>query len=211
MMNAKEMLDKIVKIIARQDVDRNLALFFMNTARRAIIRDREITRFLSYLQNVPVVNGEIDIEAQRLKSAKFVEHEKKTLAKLYDYEAARRIYPDFSVQGVPRHYLELGTKIRILPVPVSGNIGIVGEVWPNDLTDNIASSDITTFEIPEAWIYLAAAEYLDYFDETERGNFWRQKGVLLVDQYIAELNAQAANGLESTVKPYYMNPVRSDY
>lgn len=208
-MNAKEMLDTAEKIIARQDVDRALLLFFLNTARKAVMRDHDIPRFYSYLVNVPVTSGIvelflpvssgiIDTVSLRLKSVKVVEHDKgasKTvLTKFENYAAARQYYPDFTQTGDAQYYLELGTKIYILPVPTTGIINILGEVWPDDLIDDISSSDITTTEIPEAFIYLAVAEYFDYFDEADRGSYWRQKGSVLLQQYVTE---QQYNALTS--------------
>lgn len=208
-MNAKEMLDKAVKIIARQDIDRDLMLLFMNAARKAVLRDRDITRFYQQLNNVSVTSGVIDTIPLNLKSAKYIEFgqgsEKKPLAKFADYNTARKEYPDFTVTGEPRYYIELGTQIIILPSYTGTAINIIGEVWPADLIDNITSTDITTMEIPEAWIYLAVAEYFDYFDETDKGNYWRQKGVLLVDQYIEQLQLQASYGVHALVGPYFTN------
>lgn len=205
-MNGKEMLDKAARIIARQDVDRDLMLMFMNIARKAILRDRDIPRFYARLNDVPVVGGIINTVPLNLKSAKTVEHSSGgkviPLEKIATYDGARRKYPVFSQSGTPQHYLEMGTEIYVLPVPTSGTISIVGEVWPNDLTDSTTSSDITTIEIPEAWIYLAAAEYLDYFDENDKGNYWRQKGTVLIEQYITQQKLQATNGILAVMKPY---------
>ncbi len=205
-MNGKEMLDKAARIIARQDVDRDLMLMFMNIARRAVLRDRDIPRFYARLNDVPVVGGIINTVPLNLKSAKTVEHvldgRVLSLEKIATYDSARRKYPVFSQAGIPHDYLEMGTEIYILPAPASGAISIMGEVWPNDLADSANSADITTIEIPEAWIYLAAAEYLDFFDETEKGNYWRQKGTVLIEQYITQQKLQATNGILAVMKPY---------
>lgn len=215
-MNAKEMLDKTVKIIARTDVDRGLMLLFMNSARKAVLRNSEIPKFRQYLLNVPAEGGMIDTAALNIKSINTVEYDdgvKKTpLAKFIDYDSARYYYPDFSKTGAPRHYLLLGTKIYILPLPSAGTINLITETWPVDLTDSELSSDILTTEIPEAWIYLAVAEYFDYFDENDKGNYWRQKGSVLVQQYINESNYEDAAGTDDRVSSYYSNDcVRGDY
>lgn len=207
-MNAKDMLDKATKIIARADVtadNRSLLLFFMNTARRAAIRDNEIPKLNQYLTNVPVANGIIDAAALNIKAVRYVEHDngarKSLLGKFDNYEDARDNYPDFTQTGIPRGYLEIGTKIYILPVPNTGTINLVAEVWPADLTDGPAS-DILTTEIPEAWIYLAAAEYLDYWDEMDKGNYWRQKGLTLLQQYILQQYKNYSAGAKNLVRPY---------
>lgn len=209
-MNAQTMLDRAAKILARQDVDRNLLLFFMNTARRAVIRDKDISRFYQQITDVSHVNGAVDKSALAIKAVKLVGYEAgagwKTLLKLDNYEAARRFYPDFTVKGTPRHYFELGANLYVVPVPEKGTLSVLAEVWPKDLQDSAASSDILTEELPEAWIYLAAAEYLDYFDEPDRGQYWRQKGMTLVEQYLKELNNQYISGVDTTIRGYYHPP-----
>ncbi|SCM82402.1 conserved hypothetical protein [uncultured Sporomusa sp.] len=215
-MHTKEMLDKAVKIIARQDIDRDLMLFFMNTARRAIIRDKDITKFQQTLFAVPHVSGAIDLAALNIKGVKVVEYDsgmdKRLLTKLENYATARRYYTDFARTGRPEHYFEQGTKLQVLPAPAAGTINLVAEVWPIDLVDSTTSTDVTTTEIPEAWIYLAVAEYFDYFDEGEKGNYWRQKGSVLVEQYIAQLNAQETYGVSNMVHPYFKEEyMRGDY
>lgn len=197
-MNAKEMLDKAEKIIARQDVDRALLLFFLNTARKAVIRNFYIPKFVQYLTGVPFANGIVDTASLNLKAVQMVEYDDGTnkfpLKKFMNYAEAREQYPDFNTKGTPENYLEIGTKIYILPVPDKGTINLLAEVWPSDLTDDASSSDITTVEIPEAFIYLAVAEYFDYFDEADRGSYWRQKGSVLLQQYVTE---QQYNALTS--------------
>ena len=210
-MNAKEMLDKAEKILARQDIDRSLLLFFMNTIRRAIIRDKEIFKFQQYLTNVIIVDGVIDTTALNIKAVKVVEYDKGSikvpLTKLENYATAREYYPDFNKAGEPEYYFEQGTSLYILPVS-SGVINLVAEVWPADLTDSMTSADVTTAEIPEAWIYLAVAEYFDYFDETDKGNYWRQKATVLLEQYITQLYKQETYDVCNFVKPYFGNGYR---
>lgn len=206
-MNAKKMLDMSSKVVARQDIDRDLLLFFMNAARKAVIRDRAISKFDKYLTGVPHTTGVIDIDSLGIKSVKLVEYDKGAvkipLTKFASYSDARKYYPDFSKTGAADHYLEIGSTLYVLPVPETGAINLIAEMWPADLTDSITSSDLLTNEIPEAWIYLAAAEYFDYFDEGEKGNYWRQKGSLLVEQYITQLNKQETYGTTDFVESYF--------
>lgn len=210
-MNASEMLDKAQKILARQDVDRALLLFFLNAARRAVIRDKDLPRFYRYLADVPHTGGVIDKTALNIKAVKAVEWDnglKYSLKKLDDYQQARRHYPDFTLPGQPHHYFELGQHVTILPTPQSGAINILAEVWPPDLADSVASSDALTVEIPEAWVYLAVAEYFDYFDENEKGRYWRQKGMALTEQYIAQLSSQYMDNADTTLRGYYSHSYR---
>jgi hypothetical protein len=197
------MLDKAAKIIARQDLidvthpdyakGRDLLLFFINTARRAMLRSKTVSRFFDY-RSVPCQSGIIDAAGAGVKLARTVEYVDTAnkihrLSRLKDYDTARITYPDFTVNGTPASYLEMGTQIWLLPVPVGGTVKMYGEFWPadlTDLTDSPSSSDILTAELPEAWIYLGSAEYLDYFAEPDKAQYWRQKGATIVAEYLAQ-------------------------
>lgn len=215
-MDAKTLLDRATKIIARQDVDRELLLFFINSSRRAVLRDRELTKFYQYLTGVPHAEGVINLTALNIKAVKTVEYDdgrrKTPLTKLDNYEQARRHYSDFGLVGEPRHYFELGINLYVMPVPAGGGINLLAEVWPVELTDSETSADITTAELPEAWIYLGTAEYLDYHDEPEKGQYWRQKGLTIIDQYLKELSRRYMDGLDTTLQGYYpAYRARGDY
>ncbi|MEM5794750.1 MAG: hypothetical protein AAGU23_00535 [Bacillota bacterium] len=201
-MNCKEMLDKVVKIIARTDVDRELALLFMNSARRAVFRANSIRKFHGY-RTVTHTSG--IISDLTIKHAKTIEYNDgtttKTLLKIKNFDTARDLYTDFTATGAPVHYLDVGTVIWILPVPTAGTIKIYGEFWPSDLTDSTESVDVTTVELPEAFIYLTAAEYWDYFDENKKGDFWRQKGNVIVDAYLKQDRKLATYGVGLTSDP----------
>ncbi len=234
-MDAKTMLDRAIKIIARKDVDRELLLFFMNSARKGVLRDREITKFYQYIKSITHTDGLINLSSftgdcgdfgtvnvsidyggfldttlktdlLKIKNIKVVEWDNngnvKELTKLW-YNDAREKYPDFTRTGDPEHYIEIGKTIQVLPVLTAGSINIVAEIWPDDLVDSVLSTDITTEEIPEAWVYLAAAEYLDYFDETEKGSYFRQKGMYLIDQYVIETDSQYTSGMNPAVDGCY--------
>jgi len=186
------MLTKAALITARQDVtgsNRDLMLLFMNAARRTVLREKTIRKFFEY-KTVTHTAGVID--GTDIKLARTVEYTDTAgamteLTRLPSLEAARDLgYDDLTTTGEPKYYLEIGTDIQVLLVPTAGTIKIYGEFWPVDLTDSVASSDITTTELPEAWIYLAAAEYLDYFDEPDKANAWRKKGMYIVEQYAKE-------------------------
>jgi hypothetical protein len=197
-VNGKEVMDHAANILRRQDLDRNLLLLFINTARRAILRDKPVRRFLSYRQDLPVVSGLIDAGASRIKSAHVVEWfrdngdgttVKVYLAKLFSYRQAMELFGSLMSIGEPQAFLEMGTDIRILPAPIpgSGQINVYGEFWPEDLSDSPVSSDVTTVEMPEALIYLGAAEYFDLLGEAQKGQYWRQKGLAIVESYLAQM------------------------
>ena len=193
-MNTADMLDKATLIIARQDVtgsNRSLLLFFMNTARRTFIRDNTVRKLFAYNSVAFNSSGQIDTAAANVKLARTVEYIDTTgkiirLSRFKDYDTARIACPDFTATGTPASYLEMGTQVWLLPVPVGGTAKIYGEFWPVDLTDSTASGDILTTELPEAWVYLAAAEYLDYFGEADKAQYWRQKGQVIVAAYLKQ-------------------------
>jgi hypothetical protein len=209
-LNTSDMLDKAVKIIARQDVtgsNRDLLLFFINTARRAVLRGKTISRFFDYRLVTFNIAGMIDAAATNVKLARTVEYIDATnkitrLSRFKDYDTARLACPDFTVTGTPASYLEVGTAIWLLPVPTVGTVKIYGEFWPADLTDSATSSDILTVELPEAWIYLGAAEYLDYFAEPDKAQYWRQKGSTIIDEYIKQDTKRRTFGLGFNSDPF---------
>ncbi|MDR3563289.1 MAG: hypothetical protein P4N41_16715 [Negativicutes bacterium] len=204
-MNSKEILDNASNIIRRQDLDRGLLLFFVNTVRRAVLRDKPVKRFYDYRQNLETVNGVLDMSALGIKNARVVEWfrqnddgtvTKVALTKLISYRQAIELYGSLDAVGDAEAYLELGTTLRILPVPTAGEINVYGEFWPDDLTDSSASTDIMTAEIPEALIYLGVAEYFDMLGEADKAQYWRQKGLTLADGYVAQLNSQDFDGCD---------------
>lgn len=204
-MNAKEILDNAANIIRRQDMDRDLLLFFINTVRRTVFRDKPVRRFYAYRQNLTTVNGVIDMSAMKIKNARVVEWvntnpggiiTKAYLQRLLSYKQAMDMYGSLSATGTPKAFLEMGTTLQVLPVPTDGEINIYGEFWPDDLTDSIASSDITTIEIPEALVYMGAAEYFDMLGEADIAQYWRQKGLVIVDAYLKQLNKMDFDGYD---------------
>ena len=242
-MDAKTMLDKAKSIIARQDVDRTLLLFFLNMVRKATLRDKDISKLYG-VKSVAYANGVIsDTSIKHAKTIEYISGSTITkLKKLRNYDEAKELYPDLTITGNPTYYLEVGTEIWIIPVPATssvandggdfsattdtldfggfvegesvsfGTVTIYGEFWPADLTDSTSSTDIMTVELPEALIYLAAAEYLDYFDETGKGTYWRDKGMFIIDKYIEQTNTQYSYGLDNVVDSYFhMKHRRGDY
>jgi hypothetical protein len=197
MSNAKEILDQAAKIIARQDIDRSLLLFFVNTARRGILRDKEIRRFRRLIEDVDHVDGVIDLAAYKVKKILIVEWVgaavdgttvKRYLVPTFTYRVAMENFGSLEDVGTPQAYLEMGTSLYVLPVPSDGGqINIFGEFWPSDLTDAIGSTDIMTVEIPDALTYLGAGEYFDMLGEADKAGYWRNKGIALIDQYVKQL------------------------
>ncbi|MBP2651366.1 MAG: hypothetical protein H6Q74_2191 [Firmicutes bacterium] len=202
-MDAAAMLDKAALITARQDVtgdNRELLLLFMNAARRAVLREYVIRKFFAY-RTVSYTAGVIDGAGERIKAVRAVEYldindNLTALTRLKSLEEARKLgFRDFAETGSPKYYLEISANFQLIPVPTSGTVKIYGEFWPEDLTDSSSASDVTTVELPEAFIYLAAAEYFDYFDEAAKGELWRKKGLYIVERYLAEDKLAFTRGL----------------
>lgn len=219
-MTGKTILDRIDKIVKRQDFDRSLALGFVNDIRKALIRDKTLRKFEKLLDNVVVLNGnKIDMSAYKIKQVKIVEwlvddpdgttHTVR-LDKLFDYKSAMDVYGSMTKVGNPKHYVEIGTDLYILPAFTEGRINIHAEVFPDDLLDDINSADILSKEIGEVWVYLGAAEYFDMLGEIQTGQFWRQKGLPLFDQYIKQLKNQEVYGLDLLARdPFGNTPVKA--
>jgi hypothetical protein len=200
-MTGKEIIDNIEKILAVQGsaVIRSLAVTFVNTVRKTVLREKSIRKFHSY-QTVTHTNGLISGTDNKIKMPKTVECNNNKLTMFKSFDQAKSVIDDFAAEGTPLYYLKLGADIQLLPVPTTGTVKIYGEFWPNDIADN-STSDITTIELPEAWIYLGAAEYLDYFDEVKQGEFWRQKGQYIVAEYLKQDAKQNLYGVGLTYDP----------
>ena len=197
-MNGKEIMDHAANILRRQDLDRKLLLLFINTARRTVFQGKRVRCLFSFRENLPMENGLIDADANRIKSAHVVEWFKDngdgttvkvSLAKLFSYRQAMDLFGSLLTIGEPQAFLEMESAIRVLPVPIpgAGQINVFGEFWPGDVLDSQDYSDVTTIEMPEALVYLGASEYYDFLGEAQKGQYWRQKGLAIVESYLAQM------------------------
>jgi hypothetical protein len=207
-MDTAAIITKAIANTYRADIDRAQALFYLNTARKEIIRDNDIPRFYQYIENVALAGGKFSPSALDIKSIKAVESSKagriELLDKISDYRTARIIYPDFTVAGDPLHYLERGTEVIILPQPAAGTtINVLAEVWPSDLADSETAGDILTVEIPEILIYFVTAEIFKDKGEPDKFAQWRQDAQGLLNTYIERSLADEAHGAPMFVKGYY--------
>jgi hypothetical protein len=210
-MTGKEMIDLGSKIIKRQDLDRDLLLFFINAVRRNFLRTKNLRKFYKYLTNIPHNNGVVDLQALKIKYVRSVEWEientKINLDKLVSYEDAIDIYHSLTKVGTPKHYLEIGSELYLLPAPVEGNVNIYGDVLPDDILDDVTSFDAMTLELGEAWVYLSCAEYFDMLNEQSQGNYWRTKGTSIIGEYITQSKIEETNNIELMNRdPWGNNP-----
>lgn len=202
-MTGKEIVDFAIQIIKRQDVtdaNRTFLLSCINLARRSVLRDKTVERFMGYKTDIANTDGVIDMTTMKIKNPRYVEWQytadddtvkRILLHEIYSYKQAMQMFGSLTATGNPAAYLKLGASMYILPVLLTGQINIYGEFWPDELADSAASSDVTTVELPEAWAYLGAAEYLDTLGEGDINvDLLRKKGQYIVEQYITQWSAQ---------------------
>ena len=193
-MTGKDILDRCSNIIHRQDLDRTQLLFFINTTRRTIFRNYHNFKFDQYRKNVTCTNGLISLTD--LKTPRVVEYQDTSIIQLKrvpTYERVLELTPTLESIGNPAYYYINGTNVQILPAPTTGQINIMGEFWPADLTDSTDCTDITTVEIPEILIYLGTAEYIDMLGED--GSKWREKASSMFSEYLKDLKRQQTEGI----------------
>ena len=198
-MNGKLLLDLCHKIIKRQDLDRPLLLFYLNSVRKSVLRStydypNEQTKQCAYGEN-----GEISVSGNSIKNVKYVEfvtddEERTVLRRIAGYDAARNMF-DFSENDNPTHYVEFGDTLILLPVPESGEVYITGEFYLPDLQDDTNPVDQHTDDIADGIIYLASAEYFDMLDEVQKGQVWRQKGIQFLNEYVKHLKLRRSENL----------------
>ena len=198
-MDGKEILDRAVAIIARTDVDRPQLLFYINGAMKDILRDKPMARFQNGITFNPV-SGIVSIP--NLKNIYMVRWDndvsKAVLKKLPSIEYAYGMYESLEESGVPVYYFLNDNGIRIVPAPLdTDHILVVGEYWPSDLTDDISSTNIYSMNMPLALAYIGAAEYMDFLQEEKRGEYWRGKGLTLVDAFLKALKLQEMTNINN--------------
>lgn len=201
------MLDQASNIIKRQDLDRSLLLFFINSTRKAIVRDTYIPRLNKFIQNIEVIEGWVTVP--NLKNPSTVEFEldefKHRLLRLNTYDDAIILFGDPNAIGAPSHYMMLENKLRIFPMPPEGMINVFGEFFPDDLTDSVISEDVLSIEIPEVLIYLGSAEYFDMLSEPQKADYWRKKGTTMFAQYLKQLRIQETEHVEMLARDPFGN------
>ena len=211
-MTGKDILDKCSQILKRQDLDRDLLLFYVNSTRKAIFRNQYIYKFNQYLKDVLCTDGVVSLPT--LKNAMRVEYVAtqtdgstltNVLTKLPDYGELMDIQNNAKDIGMTQYYFVLGTEIHVAPVPISGQINIYGEFYPSDIQDSDAYTDITTTEIPDILIYLGVGEYFDMLDETDRGDKYRNKAGSLLSEYFKEIKRQQTTGLDLMARDPFGN------
>lgn len=199
-MTGKQILDMCNSIIKRQDLNRPLLLFYVNNVRKNYLRAAYVFPNLQTKATAYDVIGTFSISANRIKAIKYIEYVstagvRTTLTKIPGYDQARQSF-DFSGTGVPICYLENGDDIKLLPVPTEGTIEVTAEYYRPDLVDDSTPVDAPTEEISEGIVYLASAEYFDMLDEIQKGQFWRQKGNILLKEYISHLKLRQSENTD---------------
>ena len=197
-LDGKEILDTAEKYIARTDVDRPLLLFMINTNTRAAFRANQIFRLQTQKQ-FSVVNGFASCPS--LKSERFVRwHDGnvfRPITKIADIKQLYEMYADPEITGTPAHYNVQGQSVQIVPAPDSGTLYIAGEFWPVELTDSESSTNIFSDEIPDFLVNYGVAEYLDFLQEENRAQAYRQKALIVLEQWLKENKRQEFSNLHN--------------
>ena len=198
-MTGKQMLDLCQKIIKRQDLDRPLLLFYLNSIRKSVLRSTYIFPNEQTKECTFNSDGEIGVSSSLIKNVKYVEFEtddseRIVLKKIAGYDKARSMF-DFSETDNPSHYVEVGDKIILLPIPESGKVFVTGEFYLSDVQDDTNDVDQHTADISDGLVYMATAEYFDMLDEVQKGQAWRQKGIQFLAEYVKHLKLRRSENL----------------
>lgn len=214
-MNAKEILDKAQLVVKRQDFDRTLGIFLLNTVLKDFIRDNRLPLFdtLSFISYD--IYGQISMKRNNIKNIINIEWvnlslQRKLLTRIKDYESARMNF-DFSEVGEPVGYVIIGDIIKILPIPSEGSIEIYAELYSTDLVDSVQSTNAITEEIGNALVYLISGEYFDMLQEEDRGKYWKSKGATLIEKYVRYLKNKQLQNIDILRRdPFGNNPYSVD-
>ncbi|MDT8900937.1 hypothetical protein [Anaeroselena agilis] len=202
-MKGKQVIDTISLIVKRQDLDRSLALFFVNSITKDIFRSTFCYKMVSYVTELTPVNG--DVTVPRLKDPRYVEFnldgQKTYLKRLQSFEQVFSIFGEVSLLepytfGVPEYYIVTEFGIKLYPIPTEGQVSVFGEFYPQDLKDDEISENVFSVEIPNVLVYLAASEYFDMLGEPDKAKYWREKGAALMQNYFSLLKRQNTNNTE---------------
>jgi hypothetical protein len=197
-LDGKNLIDRAAFVISRTDTDREQLLFYINQGIKTELQDITLTRF-SESREMDAANL---IAIPSLKNVKTViwngEENKQTLEKLYSIIEANSLYDSLTAVGVPVHYVWENQSLRIIPSPPGNTdkITVIGEFWPDDLQDSIASTNLFSTEIPLALAYIGAAEYLDFLQEEQRGQYWLQKGRYILGKWLSGIVGQNVTAVD---------------
>lgn len=119
---------------------------------------------------------------------------KKKLKRLNTINEAYEFIDNVDAIGEPEYYIVMAGGIKVIPAPTVGVINIFGEWYPEDFVSgtngNLSSQDIISKELGDVVIYNSCAEYFDFLEEYEKGQLWRGKGKVLLDEYLKEIKRQ---------------------
>ena len=190
-MTGKEIIAMCSKIIKRQDLDTDLLLLFLNQQRKVVMRNNYLYKLDEWQKGFQPVDGFALIP--NLKQARYVEYSlndtRKELFRLNSFTEALQIYSSIDEVGEPIYYIIMSGGMKIIPAPPEGTINIYGEFYPADIAnDNV--EDTLCKELSDAIIYLGCAEYFDMLAESSQAEFWRNKGLTMIESYISEIKKQ---------------------
>lgn len=215
-MNGAEIVTMCSNIIKRQDLNVDLLLLFINQQRRVVLRSTYLYRIQEWRRNLEPEDG--FVKTPNLKQARYVEWDpsphdnvaystsrKKKLFPLNTIQEAYDIYRNVDVAGEPLHYVVMQGGLKIIPMPTKGVINIFGEWYPEDLKNSTDSNDPLSKEIADIICYFAVAEYFDFLMEAEKAQLWRQKGQMMLTQYLSEIKRQQTDDVEMFARDPFGN------
>lgn len=120
----------------------------------------------------------------------------KKLLRLNTIQEAFDVVENVDAAGEPQYYIVMSGGIKVIPAPTVGVINIFGEWYPVDYYDNgnndnnLSYEDILDKELGDIIVYNSCAEYFDFLEEYEKAQMWRNKGKVLLDEYLKEIKKQ---------------------
>ena len=198
-MTGQTMLTMCSKIIKRQDLDRTLLLFYINNLRKTSLRSAYLfpnvqTKTIGY-----DTEGCISITANKIKAVKSITYvsvdgTRTVLYKITGYDS-NYVVANLTSANVPKAYFEIGDTIKIYPYHENGTLEVTAEFYRSDVTDSTDALDSITDDLAESLVYLASAEYFDMLDEIQKGSFWRQKGSVMLAEYMRHLKIRQSDNI----------------
>lgn len=144
----------------------------------------------------PDDNVEIDFNTHPNYANGVQDGRSKKLLRLNTIQEAFDVVENVDAAGEPQYYIVMSGGIKVIPAPTVGVINVFGEWYPvdynnsNTSANNMSNEDIISKELGDIIVYNSCAEYFDFLEEYEKAQMWRNKGKVLLDEYLKEIKRQ---------------------
>ncbi len=205
-MNAFDIISLAERIVVRQDFNRQYALQCLNNVQLEVYRMFTQHKFFESKLLLEPIDG--FVELLTLKSPEVVEYYKHTyrdnkkfiLRKVISFDQILKMFGSASLEepytfGIPEFYMVVKEGIRLYPIPPEGKVSVMGEFFPDPLTDHISSRNILTDECGPALAYYTASYYFDLLTELDKAQYWRAKAQQDLDNYRDQARRQRTNNI----------------